>query len=362
MLHDRHMALDLDRLYLPHWKVKQPVQSYTTFLHGREKDQSMRFESFFSRIFRGGNPTPEVYKRMARAVTEKGFLEAHDEYLPEILEAIELGQIKPEDLNRLMAKLIKRDTTGDELLIDGAPSHKLLKRGEVVNSSAEQVFKLASLDNTPTELVEENGDRIKVYEQLKFENWGRTVDFVPALTCVPETIEGVKNIIKWARANKKKVRAVGYRHTWANLYQPANNVIISLLDVGVATKLPAKHPDIDPENELQGIEVLPNVPGDGEEARVKIGAGTTNEQFRRWVINESKREGVQAFTLPINVVMVEITFGGSNAPICHGAGIKNRTLSDLVAAIEFVNANGEVTTVDDPRLLWSARCRDEHHV
>lgn len=51
------------------------------------------------------------------------------------------------------------------------------------------------------------------------------------------------------------------------------------------------------------------------------------------------------------MIMAEISFGGSNAPICHGAGLAHPTLSDLVAAIEFVNAKGEIQVVDDPRLL-----------
>src|SRR3712207_6397775 len=52
--------------------------------------------------------------------------------------------------------------------------------------------------------------------------------------------------------------------------------------------------------------------------------------------------------------MVEITWGGSNAPICHGAGLRHKTLSDLVAEVEFVNARGELQTVSDPALLKAA--------
>jgi hypothetical protein len=59
----------------------------------------------------------------------------------------------------------------------------------------------------------------------------------------------------------------------------------------------------------------------------------------------------QTWTVPLNVIMVEITWGGSNAPICHGAGWKHRTLSDLVVAVEFVNARGELQVVDDPAQL-----------
>ena len=48
---------------------------------------------------------------------------------------------------------------------------------------------------------------------------------------------------------------------------------------------------------------------------------------------------------------VEITFGGSNANICHGSGVSTKTLSDLVVAVEFVNALGEVQIVSDPDQL-----------
>ena len=49
-----------------------------------------------------------------------------------------------------------------------------------------------------------------------------------------------------------------------------------------------------------------------------------------------------------------ITFGGSNAPICHGAGIRTTTLSDLVVGIEYIDANGELKEISDPDLLRAA--------
>ena len=42
---------------------------------------------------------------------------------------------------------------------------------------------------------------------------------------------------------------------------------------------------------------------------VRIGAATTNEQFRRWCCGPGR------VTFPANVIMVEITMGGANAPI-----------------------------------------------
>lgn len=52
--------------------------------------------------------------------------------------------------------------------------------------------------------------------------------------------------------------------------------------------------------------------------------------------------------------MVEITLGGSNAPICHGAGRRNRTLSDLVRKIEYVDCHADLKVVDNVEHLRAA--------
>lgn len=49
----------------------------------------------------------------------------------------------------------------------------------------------------------------------------------------------------------------------------------------------------------------------GARKYVRVGTATTNEQFRRWCIDEGH------VTLPLNIIEVEITFGGSNATIWY---------------------------------------------
>ncbi|KAJ7203895.1 hypothetical protein GGX14DRAFT_648172 [Mycena pura] len=49
--------------------------------------------------------------------------------------------------------------------------------------------------------------------------------------------------------------------------------------------------------------------------------------------------------------MVEITMGGANAPICHGAGRRHLTVSDYVRRVEYVDCRGVVQTVSHPRQL-----------
>ena len=202
-------------------------------------------------------------------------------------------------------------------------------------------------------VLEGDGTPMRCLPDRTFENWGRTVRNVPSLTVVPKTVTGLRNLVRWASENGKTVRASGYRHTWTDLYAADGEVLVSLLDPQVVETLPAPEPPIDPHDELQGIEIVGEIDEAGvRKALCRIGAATTNEQFRRWCLDPAG--GNWAWTVPLNVIMVEITWGGSNAPICHGAGLRHQTLSDLVHAIEFVNAKGELQTVDDPELLRTA--------
>lgn len=203
------------------------------------------------------------------------------------------------------------------------------------------------------DIVKEKDGAGMLYHNLVFENWGRTVKNTPDITFVPKTKAGLCNLVKWATAQQKRVRAAGYRHTWGDLYSNNGQVLVSMLPLDVVTVLPAREPGIDPNNELQGIQVVGTLVENGvNKALCKIGAATTNEQFRRWCLDP--QGGNLQWTIPLNVIMVEITWGGSNATICHGAGWRNQTLSDLVAEIEFVNARGELQTVSDPAQLKAA--------
>ena len=202
------------------------------------------------------------------------------------------------------------------------------------------------------DLREADGSPVWYVDAAEFRNWGRTVRNTPAVTFVPRTKRGVCEIVQWASANHKTVRAAGYRHTWSDLFSADGQVLVSMLPPEVVG-IPATAPPIDPQNELQGIKLVGRVREDGvTKALCRIGAATTNEQFRRWCLDEGG--GAWAWTVPLNVIMVEITWGGSNAPICHGAGLRHETLSDLVVEVEFVNARGRLQTVSDRALLKTA--------
>lgn len=194
---------------------------------------------------------------------------------------------------------------------------------------------------------EANGKQI-AYKKNIFVNWGGTVKNKTSNIFYPRSKEGIKNIVTWAKSVGKTVRVAGYRHSWASLFSDDNQVIISMLDDSEVFSMPTVHKKLDKANPFQSIELIGKQFKENGKLKhlCKIGSATTSEQFRLWVMNSYKTKGTkQSWTLPLNVIMVENSFGGTNAVACHGAGLKNKTISDLVTEIEFVNANGELQKI-----------------
>lgn len=204
----------------------------------------------------------------------------------------------------------------------------------------------------------DNKHKVPAYLNKKFQNWGRTVENVPRITCVPTTSYGIQQIVRYAKASDMNVRASGYRHSWSPIFCKKGQILISTLDLHKATVLPNFESLPDSEvgecpTELNAI-TFAEAPKAGKNRLVRMGTAVTNQQLRRWC---NSQKGNLASTLPLNVIMVEITLGGSNAPICHGAGRSHTTLSDLVHAIEYVDANGNIQKLSkdtDPDLMQAA--------
>ncbi|RLL95561.1 hypothetical protein CFD26_104724 [Aspergillus turcosus] len=203
---------------------------------------------------------------------------------------------------------------------------------------------------------------VLTYENAAFSNWGRTVENKPNYTCVPTTNYGVQQIVQYAAKKGLGVRVSGYRHSWAPVFaRDEGCILISTLSLHQATAIPNVE-SLDPlcptlfgdkPTRLNAIREVGPLEEDPTKSLVRVGCATTNEQFRSWCI------ATKRLTLPLNVIMVEITFGGSNGPICHGAGIRHPTLNDLVYAIEYVDAHGKlqmITKADGDFLSAASGC------
>ncbi|XXG94366.1 hypothetical protein Hte_000620 [Hypoxylon texense] len=191
---------------------------------------------------------------------------------------------------------------------------------------------------------------ITVYANQPFQNWGLTVKNTPSLTYVPSTSYGIQQIVKYAKARNLKVRASGYRHSWSPVFGSDGQIIISTLGLHRSLMLPNTESLPGSQFFVRGTELnsidFVGEPRKGEKRLVRVGTAVTNQMFRRWC---NEQELHKASSLPLNVIMVEITYGGSNAPICHGAGRKHPTLSDLVHTIEYVDVNGNMQTISKDR-------------
>ncbi|KAJ6118506.1 hypothetical protein N7471_013126 [Penicillium samsonianum] len=184
-----------------------------------------------------------------------------------------------------------------------------------------------------------------VVKGVEFENWGQTVKNTPRCTCVPTTVYGVQQIVRYAKQHDLRVRCGGYRHSWSNIFSQDNEIFISLLDLHQATKIPDIISILPGQfnasngNQLRTIELKEQ---NNEGKRLcRVGVSVTNEDFRRWAIAND------AWSLPVDVILVEVTIGGVNGPICHGAGYAHKTVSDYVQSVEYVDCNGDFRTVDD---------------
>ncbi|KAI1288717.1 hypothetical protein F5Y03DRAFT_379446 [Xylaria venustula] len=266
-----------------------------------------------------------------------------------------LAQLPPNQQDALEAFVAEK--------LSAEETEKLLEQGDLVTEQ-------------PTAMMVSNGlfdwrkDILKsgIKNDL-FENWGRTVEHTPMVTYYPETVDEIQVIVRDAVKKNQGVRVSGFRHSWAPVFGrndikgPKNNgdVLISTLSKRDATVLPnfislptgffqPKRTELNRIRVVDAAYVGAQKPLTGGKKYVRVGTATTNEQFRRWCIDEGN------VTLPINIIEVEITFGGSNATICHGAGMKHSTLSDLVRCIEYVNVRGEVCQINmaDPELMKAA--------
>lgn len=204
----------------------------------------------------------------------------------------------------------------------------------------------------------ENKRKVPVYFNETPDDWCRTTEHIPQITCVPTTSYGVQQIVKRAKAFGMNVRASGYRHSWSAMFGNQAQILICTSDDQKAPVLPSARYLVVPEEggrptELNAI-TFQGRPKAGWSRLVRMGTAVTNEQLRRWC---NGQKGSLASTMPLNVSMADITLGTSNATICHGAGRVHPSLSDLVHAIEYVDANGsiqELSKETDPEGMKAA--------
>lgn len=176
-----------------------------------------------------------------------------------------------------------------------------------------------------------------------------------------------------SRAKNLSVRGAGIRHSWAHVFADPSQRLVSMYPYHVATGnsfdlnqysrhcllVQKKMEEISEATgkyspfleEITIKEKIDDVNNPGKKITlVKVGAGVSNDQLRRWCIKNKLQ-------YKSNVIMVEVNVVGAIGTCSHGAGIGTQTVSDLVYAIEFIDYTGairEISEKNDPTLIKSA--------
>lgn len=163
----------------------------------------------------------------------------------------------------------------------------------------------------------------------KFKNWAETYSCVPSLYFEPKSLNELKDILKNAEANKKKIRVVGCGHS--------PSAICCTNDFMVSLKHFNKILDIDTNN-----------------LRVKVEAGAVMEN-----LNSILQDNNMAFSVLGSIS--DQTIGGAISTAYHGTGLNFTVISDYVTEIDMLLASGEVKSYNRqseifPALLCSLGC------
>ena len=78
---------------------------------------------------------------------------------------------------------------------------------------------------------EETG--LKIVKNFNFINYGETVSNVPQITFFPKTVEEIKQVVLFAKKNKKRIRCAGMKHSWSEMYSDTGELLLFLLPMAV---------------------------------------------------------------------------------------------------------------------------------
>lgn len=170
---------------------------------------------------------------------------------------------------------------------------------------------------------------IRHTQNTPWKNWAGNVRCRPEYTFFARSVEDLSQIVSFARESGRRIRAVATGHSWSPLV-PTDEVLVNITALNrVALDL-----------------------ADATAPRVTLECGATVEEVNHML-------EAAGYALPSNVVLESVRFGGLIATGSHGSGWHNHTLSDLVHAIEIIDATGELRRfeagVDNDDVMNAAR-------
>ncbi|KAF9359336.1 hypothetical protein BGX34_008432 [Mortierella sp. NVP85] len=150
-----------------------------------------------------------------------------------------------------------------------------------------------------------------------WSNWAENQTANPAQIFYPETIEDLTQIIHQAKTNNKKLRCACMGHTWSS-----SSVVQEEGYLAIMNKMEKMYAPVQLEENVWTVEI---------ETGVLIKD-----------LDDFLRKHDPPLTLPSNVVLDTVRYGGVLSLGCHGAATHTRTLPDLVHSVKILDSNGNV--------------------
>ncbi|GJJ72195.1 hypothetical protein EMPS_04552 [Entomortierella parvispora] len=157
-------------------------------------------------------------------------------------------------------------------------------------------------------------------------NWGGNLTYQPERTFHPKTLGDLKTIARLAKTHGKKIRCTGSGHSWSST-AVSKDYLVSTREMDKVS--PPVH---NPEGPCEG--------GDGW--TVTIETGVLIEDLDLYL-----RQHNPPLTLPSNVLVGCVRYGGVLTMGTHGASVNSSTMSDMVTEMTIVNAHGELVTYSE---------------
>ncbi|KAG0364501.1 hypothetical protein BC939DRAFT_459347 [Gamsiella multidivaricata] len=163
-------------------------------------------------------------------------------------------------------------------------------------------------------------------------NWAKNQSCRPADIFYPETLEDLKKIVNMARTNGKKVRCAASGHSWSSTSVTDGYLV-------VVNKMENVYSPVYSEKEKTWT--------------VQLETGVLVKD-----LDNVLRDHNPPLTLPSNVVLDSVRYGGVLSLGCHGAATHTRTLPDLVSEVTIIDANGNLNTFSQEKDAeeFSAAC------
>lgn len=206
-----------------------------------------------------------------------------------------------------------------------------------------------------------------------FVNWGKTFETEYQQILYPnevaastgKQVETVQNFVREGVKQGKRIRGAGIRHSWGKIFSDPEQLLVSFYPYKVAkgtsrvledwavtmteVEYVLAYDKIEHLGEIRDLKIAVEV-DKVKKHLVKVGAGVSNDQLRRWCIKNG-------YQYKSNVIMVEVNVFGGLGTCSHGAGIGTQTLADYVYEIEFIDYNGNrqiISKSKEPHLIKSA--------